>query len=187
MENFFGINTGSSFYDKRRHLNCVFQFLLGNLDRGTLGEIFKTFQTQTTKITSQQTKFKIAFTFSNASLRCLDFISEDLSLTDDENMKIFGLIDILNPEIKSPAGYKQAENKKLLVHLLFMSCFIPQNSRNNAITNYVGGILKPFFTIDYIVETFNTLISVINQNSYNLMHINKNDFNAIVSKTLIRI
>lgn len=184
MENYYGYTTGSSAYDKRRHLNCVLNVFIFGLENDVTSEIIKKYSSNSRQETAQQLKFYIAISFSNAAVRCLDYISDDLQLSIDEKNNIFGLVDIFNKEFRSPAGYNNQENQKLLVHMLFMTCFMNEELRNMLVTNAIAGIMKPFFDVSYILKTFNTLISSIELHTTDMAALDRNTLAKIVNHTL---
>lgn len=184
MENYFGYTTGSSVYDKRRHLNCVLNVFIFGFDQDVTSDILQKYSSNSRAETAQQLKFYIAMSFSNAAVRCLDYISDDLQLSVEEKNNIFGLIDIFNKEFRSPAGYSKQENQKLLVHMLLMTSFMNEELRNAIVVNAIGGIMKPFFDVNYIIKTFNTLISAIELHTTDLSILDKNTLSKIVNHTI---
>lgn len=184
MENYFGYTTGSSLYDNRRHLNCVLNIFILGLEQEVIFDIIQKYSNNSRAETAQQLKFYIAMSFSNAAVRYLDYISDDLELSVEEKNNIFGLIDIFNKEFRSPAGYSKLENQKLLVHMLFATSFMNEELRNTIVVNAIAELMKPFFDINIIIKTFNTLISIIELHITDLSLLDKNTLSKIVNHTI---
>lgn len=144
-ENFFGIGTGNSYYDKRRHINIVFIEMLsyhfyvnpsfGNRIVGIVKDNSKSIEEKASDICND--------IFSYDEHNYLNLLRERVQISNQEFMVIMSGIG-LGQESKSPASYTREQNIALLVEMIVARYYMkPQvNSAFIQINNMIVQLAK---------------------------------------------
>ena len=120
MDNFFGIGTNSSFYDKRRHINLIYQefvhFKLLVHDNRSLAMQVK--QVLATDLNTRFNAFQSMF-LNNYENNFLYYLKQRYQMPDDDYTRIIAGESFKNPEFKSPAGYNQEQDWRLVIQMIY--------------------------------------------------------------------
>lgn len=118
-ENFFGIGTGNSFYDKRRHINIVLIELLSYrfYINPSLGNRIVSIVKDTRKSIEEKASDICNDILSYDEHNYLNLLRERVQISNQEFMMIMSGIG-LGQETKSPASYTREQNIALLVELI---------------------------------------------------------------------
>ncbi len=159
MENFFGYNTGSTLFDKRRHLNTVF-CLFANyhliLDSRIGQQIAYHLENSDTETIAS---FICNDIFSYGEHNFMNLLREKYQISESDFLQIMGGVGLLERENKTPAGYNRQQNISLLVELLVSRIYMqPQNTNAlQKINNIIATIahkMSPKFSESEIQAIF---------------------------------
>ena len=175
MNNFFGLNSGSSEYYSRRHVNLIyytyFQYrvLAGGDD--FLRSFAPIFQSQDERRIVDHTVNNI---LGNYEYSFLVYLKNRYNLSNIEFDKILSGITHYDEMVKSPAGYSVKENWILVIHLLYAQLAVKPELHKfdiqiqlNFIVKLAQGMrgcrpngLQPFFcdTVSHFVSHFVILL-----------------------------
>lgn len=160
MENFFGYNSGSTLFDKRRHLNTVFclfanyHFILNNRVGQQIAYYLKNKDREAIAL------FICNEIFSFGEHNYMNLLREKYQVLENDFLQIMGGVGLLERENKTPAGYNRQQNISLLVEMLVSRIYMqPQNPNalqqiNNIIAN-IAYNMSPQFTKREIQAIFN--------------------------------
>ena len=188
MEDFFGYNSGSVLFDKRRHLNTLFcllihyHFILSNSLVQQIAYYLKNKDRKTTAL------FISNEIFSFGEHNYLNLLREKYQIPEDDFLQIMGGIGLLERVNKTPAGYNFQKNISLLVEMLVSRIYMqPQDSNAlqqiNNIIAHIAHNMSPQFTGEQIQTIFNLSVeamhlypneSMLDQiEKYVIKHLNK--------------
>lgn len=142
MENFFGIGTADSFYDKRRHVNAVLMIFLdyhfyaspGYADR--LVALLK----------SPKSEAMMAIDICNDFLSYeehsfMNVMREKYGLPEGDFTRIMSAISIRqDKQFRTPASYDKVENTRLLVDMVVALSIACDNFQSPAFTRMTASI-----------------------------------------------
>ncbi len=138
-ESFFGYGSCSAAYDKRRHLNVLFQlFMIYRLKADQQGLVPK-LKMVIQMPTEEAAEFVCNDILSYDEHNFLNLIRERLNLADADFVKIMSAYGCTLPENKTPAGYTCRQNQELLVQMLTTRCFM--QPEDPAAFNYLNGVI----------------------------------------------
>ena len=157
-ETFFGYGSAESFYDKRRHINVIFQLLM----------MYKFKAVPSVVIPQLQHALRLPMQDA-AELVCNDILTYDehnyLSLlrerygiSDADFIKIMSGYGCTLRENKTPAGYNKRQNLELLVQMLYSRYYMrPQDANaftyiNSAIAAWASGMKGISMSQDIFVK-----------------------------------
>lgn len=164
MDNFFGIGTSDSFYDKRRHINMIFiEFLSYHIfsDSSYSDRIVSLLKSSKSE---EDRAFCICNNFLTYNeLNFLKLLRERYNLSEAEFITILSGIGAKDKITKSPAGYDANQNKVLLVHMVIAIESMTSNFGSKAvteITRMIGTVGKGMRGIFFDQTKFNKLFDL---------------------------
>ena len=145
-ETFFGYGSAESFYDKRRHINVIFQLLMMYKLKAIPSVIIPQLQ-QALRLPMQDAAELVCndiLTYGEHNY--LNLLRERYSLSDADFAKIMSGYGCALPENKTPAGYNKRQNQELLVQMLTSRYYMrPKDTNafgyiNSAIAAWANGM-----------------------------------------------
>ena len=145
-EMFFGYGSGESFYDKRRHINVIFQLLMMYKLKAIPSIVIPQFQ-QASRMPVQEAAELVCndiLTYSEHNY--LNLLRERYCLNDTDFTKIMSGYGCTFQVNKTPAGYNKRQNQELLVQMLNSRYYMrPQDANafayiNSAIIVWASGM-----------------------------------------------
>ena len=130
-ENFFGIGTGSSFYDKRRHINIIFIELLSYhfyTDSSVSNRILSIIK-DPYKSTKEKASDICNDILNYDEHNYLNLLRERVQLSEPDFMLIMSGI-VLCQESKYPASYTREQNISLLVEMIVARYYMKPQVNN---------------------------------------------------------
>lgn len=164
MENFFGISSGSSLFDKRRHVNTIynefFQFRYKregekNFIVNKLIPILEEDRNERYRIIAQSILSDYEYSF-------LCYLMRRYNLSEDEFVTIIAGETHFNDSMRTPASYSLVENYRLLIHMIYATILVPeyyQSCTNQVLLGFVTDIAKQFKGINTSLGIIATLIN----------------------------
>ena len=166
MDNFFGIGTSSSFYDKRRHVNVILMMFLDYHFYATPGFADRL----VALLQSSKSEERIAFEICNDpflsfdELNLLKTIKEKVGLPQSDFDKIMSGVSLrYDKQYRTPAGYDRIENTRLLVDMVVAICYACDDFSSPAFTKMtaeVGGLAKGMKGISFDQTKFERLFNL---------------------------
>ena len=163
MDNFFGIGTGSPFYDKRRHVNVILMMFLDYHFYATPGFADRLIAL----LQSSKSEDRIALEICNDpflsfdELNFLKTIKEKVGLPQSDFDKIMSGISLrCDKQYKTPASYGRVENTRLLVDMIVALSYACNNFSSSAFTKMtaeIGGLAKGMNGISFDQAKFERL------------------------------
>lgn len=162
MKQFFGIGSGNSNYDGRRHIGVVLNYY----------SIFKMFSDKNTdNIISKALQFEnyifsaqylCSCFYSAEFLSFVSILQSKLGLSNDEMSVLKSHLLFTTAELKTPAGYSRFDDITLIAHCAYVHrFFVPNNG--NAVQQTVS-FSKQCFTSMCISESdINKIYSIVNR------------------------
>lgn len=141
MDNFFGIGTADSFYDKRRHINMIFmEFMSYHLfaDSSFGARIISLLKSGKSEEERASCICNDFLTYDEFNF--LQLLREKYNLPDSEFVTIMSGIGIKDKITKSPAGYDARQNKELLVQMVIAIESMTHDFGSKAVTEITGMI-----------------------------------------------
>lgn len=163
MENFFGISTGSPFYDKRRHINTIyaefFEFRLQKEGKPfVMNKVVPILQKdKNERFNSVQNQILTDLEYS-----FLYYLKNRYNLSDDEFITIVAGETHFQREMKTPAGYSLEENYRLLVHMIYATLCVSgyyQTCSKQVLSGFVSSLARQFSGFNASVGTIATLVN----------------------------
>ena len=143
MENFFGLESCSSNYDSRRHINLIyftfFQYRLLADGQKFIQSFASVFQTRNEQ---SMLDFTVNNIFCASELAFLNYLKNRYNLSDMEYNKILSGITHHNTHIKSPAGYSTSDNWRLIIHMLYAQLCVEPKYHKYDIQIQIDCIIK---------------------------------------------
>ena len=145
-EMFFGYGSGESFYDKRRHINVIFQLLMMYKLKSIPSIVIPQLQ-QALRMPVQEAAELVCndiLTYSEHNY--LNLLRERYCLNDADFTKIMSGYGCTLQVNKTPAGYNKRQNQELLVQMLTSRYYMrPQDANafayiNSAIAGWASGM-----------------------------------------------
>ena len=146
IDNFFGYGSASSEYDKRRHINVIFQLLLMYKLKQNPGFVIPKLQRALQLPTQQAAEFICNEVLSYDEHNYLNLLRERYNIPVSDFTKVLSGYGCTLPENKTPAGYSQRQNQQLLVQMLNARYYMqPQDANafmyiNGVIAQWAGGM-----------------------------------------------
>ena len=161
MENYFGLGTGSSYYDKRRHVNAIFMIMADYHFHATPGfsdrliSVIKSGVSET-----MRTNIIANEILSRDELNFLNIVREKTNLPSDDFERIISGISLYDPQYKTPAGYDRVQNTRLLVDMIvavYIMCNDFSSPGFTEITREIGTLAKGMKGITFDQTKFERL------------------------------
>lgn len=146
METFFGYGSGSSKFDKRRHINVIFQLLIMYKLKVDPNFVILTLQRALQLPTKQAADLICNEILSYDEHNYLNLLRERYAVPKNDFIKIVSGYGCTLRENKTPAGYSIRENQELLIQMLNVRYYMrPQNPLafeyiNSVIASWAGGM-----------------------------------------------
>lgn len=142
MENFFGIGTCSSSYDKRRHINLVYYTMMmmrllkkEDLFVINLKQILSSGYDKETKANLIRQNI-----LTNLEISYLNYLRSRYGLNEDEYITILGGESLGQGQVNSPAGYDGVQNWEVIVQMFYATMLC-----GPAYQGYVQQLINTFF------------------------------------------
>lgn len=164
MENFFGIGSGSSNYDKRRHINVIFMEIVSYhfyADPGYADRLVRVLKTDNNIYSRSSTICNSFLTYNEHNY--LNLLRERYNISDLDFTTILSGIGVMDNVTKSPAGYGQRENTALLVQMVVAIESMTSNFGSQAvteITKMIGSMGLGMKGISFDQAKFNRLFDL---------------------------
>lgn len=145
-DNFFGYGSASSEFDKRRHINVIFQLLLMYKLKQNPGYVVPKLQRALQLSTQQAAEFICNEVLSYDEHNYLNLLRERYNIPASDFTKVLSGYGCMLPENKTPAGYSQRQNQELLIQMLNARYYMqPQDANafmyiNGVIAQWAGGM-----------------------------------------------
>lgn len=142
MENFFGIGSADTFYDKRRHVNVVYYTMM--MLRRTKKD--STFMMNLKRILSsgydKETKSDLIceHILTDLEISYLNYLRGRYTLSEDEYVTILSGEALGQQQIKSPAGYSSNQNWEMIIQMLYATMLSGPSYQG-----YVQQLVKNYF------------------------------------------
>lgn len=146
IEDFFGNGSGSSVFDKRRHINVIFQLLMMYKLKVDSNSVIPTLQRALKLPTQQAAELICNNVLSYDEHNYLNLLRERYDVPVNDFTKIMSGYGCTLRENKTPAGYSVRENQELLIQMLNARYYMrPQDSEafmyiNSVIVAWAGGM-----------------------------------------------
>lgn len=162
MDNFFGLGLADSFYDKRRHVNVILMTFInyhfyatpGYADR--LVALVKSSKSEAQKASEMCNDPFLTYD----ELNFIKTVKEKVGLPLSDFNRIMSGISLYDPQFKTPAGYDQAQNTRLLVDMvvaLTYACDDFQSPAFTKMTQMIGALGKGMRGISFDQAKFERL------------------------------
>ena len=139
MDDFFGYGTGSSAYDKRRHINVIFQLLMMYKLKVNPSAVIPPLQRALSLPMQQGAEVICNDVLSYDEHNYLNLLRERYHVSEFDFTKIMSGYGCTLPENKTPVGYSLRQNQELLIQMLTARYYMhPQNEE--ALT-YINGVI----------------------------------------------
>ncbi|MEY8588383.1 hypothetical protein [Phocaeicola sartorii] len=127
MNNFFGYESGDKSFNRRRHVNLVFQVSMSHrFSVPELGEMI--FQYRKNKKTEQVVSWIEQSILSKEEVIFLKYLANRYGLSEQEYSSIVGMENIDDMKIKTPINYNIEESVVLILHLFTAQYLAHQTS-----------------------------------------------------------
>ena len=117
-ENFFGYGSGSASYDKRRHINVIFQLFMMYKLKTNPNSVISKLQTALQLPTQQAAELVCNDILTYDEHNYLNLLRERYDVPIDDFTKILSGYGCTLAENKTPAGYNMRQNQELLIQML---------------------------------------------------------------------
>ncbi|MCH5216807.1 MAG: hypothetical protein J1F10_07670 [Muribaculaceae bacterium] len=138
-DNFFGYGSASADFDKRRHINVIFQILLMYKLKQNQAWIVPKLQYALRLPTQQAAEYICNEILSYDEHNYLNLLRERYNVSVSDFTKILSGYGCTLPENKTPAGYSTRQNQELLIQML-NSRYYMQPQDINAFM-YINGVI----------------------------------------------
>ena len=142
MDNFFGLGTASTAYDKRRHVNLVYYTMmmlrLTKRDSSFLMNLKQILSSGFDKDT--KANMICENILSDLEISYLNYLRGRYGLSEDEYVTILAGEALGQREVKSPAGYQGTQNWEMIVQMFYATMLC-----GAAYQGYVQQLVKDFF------------------------------------------
>lgn len=139
MEDFFGYGTADSFYDRRRHINVIFQLFIFYKLKISSDVLMSDLKYALQLPTLEAAEFVCNNILNRGEHDYLNLLRERYNISDPEFAKImsgYGSSLLVN---KTPAGYTKQQNQRLLVQMLTARCYM--EPKDNEAIQYINGVI----------------------------------------------
>ena len=146
MDNFFGYGTASSAYDKRRHINVIFQILMMYKLKVNPNSVIPPLQRALRLPVQQAAEVICNDILSYDEHNYLNLLRERYGISESDFTKIMSGYGCTLRENKTPAGYSTRQNQELLIQMLNARYYMrPQKAEafeyiNGVIATWGGGM-----------------------------------------------
>lgn len=142
MDNFFGLGTASSAYDKRRHINLVYYTMMmlrftkkDNSFMMNLKQILSSGYDKNTK-----SDLICQHILTDLEISYLNYLRTRYGLNEDEYITILAGESLGQGQVKSPAGYQGTQNWEMIVQMFYATML-----SGPAYQGYVQQLVSSFF------------------------------------------
>lgn len=145
-EDFFGYGSGSSTYDKRRHINVIFQLFIMYKLKVNQSALATKLQYALRLPMQQAAEYVCNEILSYDEHNYLNLLRERYNLPISDFTKIMSAYGCTLQENKTPAGYNTRQNQELLVQMINARYYMqPQNPMafnyiNSVIASWASGM-----------------------------------------------
>lgn len=141
MNNFFGIGTGDSSYDNRRHINVLYFVMCYARQKKDQNKFIN--QLRYVLSLGNDKEFRMNYICNNIlselEVSFLNYIYNRYPVTEDEYITILAGETFQNNEIRTPAGYHAKENWSLMTQMVYTTALSGPSYQN-----YVKNIVQEF-------------------------------------------
>lgn len=142
MDNFFGLGTASSAYDKRRHINLVYYTMMmlrftkkDNSFMMNLKQILSSGYDKNTK-----SDLICQHILTDLEISYLNYLRTRYGLNEEEYITILAGESLGQGQVKSPAGYQGTQNWEMIVQMFYATML-----SGPAYQGYVQQLVSSFF------------------------------------------
>ena len=126
MNNFFGFNTGSSAYDKRRHLNLIYhEFMYFKLLENQ--SIAMAVKNVMAKSINERYNIFLASILNKYESNFLYYLKNRYQVIDADFETIIAGETFKYGEVKTPAGYNQEQDWRLVIQMIYATVLTGSN------------------------------------------------------------
>lgn len=147
MKDFFGINSADSFYNKRRHVNCVFYTMmhlrLMKNDKNEISRILKI--AKSNGDCEDKADAMCANVLTELESSYLYYLKERYGLPNLDYARILAAEGLTQGVVKSPATYTGDENWRMIIQM-FYGTMLSGPSYQDYVKNVVENFFYPFFS-----------------------------------------
>ena len=142
MNNFFGFNTGSSAYDKRRHLNLIYhEFMYFKLLENQ--SIAMAVKNVMAKSINERYNIFLASILNKYESNFLYYLKNRYQVPDADFETIIAGETFKYGEVKTPAGYHQDQDWRLVIQMIYATVLTGSNMQPY-VQNVVQSYIFPF-------------------------------------------
>lgn len=164
MENFFGISSGSSLFDKRRHINTIYaEFFEFRLQKEGQPFVMNKLVPILQKGKNERFNDIQNHILSDLEYSFLYYLKNRYNLSDDEFITIIAGENHFQRETKTPAGYSLEENYRLLVHMIYATLCVSeyyQSCSKQVLSGFVSSLARQFSGFN---TSIGTIIALVNE------------------------
>ena len=167
MDNFFGLGTCNSIYDGRRHVNVMYAIFI-EARRIADGEpfMFKYINILKSPASEAAKAAQVKSILTETEYQYLRYMGARYGLSEEEFTTILSGRTMFDKEMRTPAGYYAADNWRLLTHMVYATCLLPDRYRQNE-REIILGPIKGFIScvrgINYQYNTISTASEALNE------------------------
>ena len=148
MDNFYGLGTASSYYDKRRHVNAIFMIMVDYHFYATPGFSDRLISVLKSGVSeTKRTSIIANDILSRDELNFLNIVRERTGLPGGDFERIVSGLSLYDPQYKTPAGYDGEQNKRLLVDMVvavYVMCSDYSSPSFTKITGEIGALARQY-------------------------------------------
>ena len=161
MDNFYGLGTASSYYDKRRHVNAIFMIMVDYHFYATPGFSDRLISVLKSGVSeTKRTSIIANDILSRDELNFLNIVRERTGLPGGDFERIVSGLSLYDPQYKTPAGYDGEQDKRLLVDMVvavYVMCSDYSSPSFTKITGEIGALAKGMRGITFDQTKFERL------------------------------
>ena len=138
-EDFFGYGSASSSYDKRRHINVIFQLLMTYKLKAMPSSVISNLRRALQLPTQQAAELVCNDILSYDEHNYLNLLRERYNVPIADFTKIVSGYGCTLPVNKTPAGYSQRQNQELLIQMLTARYYM--RPHNTSAFEYINAVI----------------------------------------------
>ena len=144
MNNFFGIGTSDSFYDKRRHINLVYYTMVFLKTLKRENDYIMNLRRVLTPGYSKQEKANMVCNgiLNKYEVSYLNYLKTRYHLSEDDYLTILAGETLSQQEVRTPAGYQSTQNWELLIQTMYAT-MLSGASYQHLVQQFIEGFLAP--------------------------------------------
>ena len=167
MDNFYGIGSGSSIYDSRRHVNMIYAiFIQYRIISVGQSFVIKFTNFLKSQYSEEERAYYIRDNYLNQTeFGFLGYLFSRFNLSIEEFFTIMSGRTFLDKEIKTPAGYNAEHNWRLIIHMLYTSLCVSEEYKmheKQVITSVIAPIISGMRGVDMQNNKFRNITEEMN-------------------------